>query len=340
MIVVTGGAGFIGSAIVWRLNQRGEKNIVVVETIDKSSKWRNLAPLRYADCIEKIKFVEMLEAGKFGNTIEAIIHMGACSSTMETDEEYLTANNYEYTARIAQWCGEHRKSRFIYASSAATYGNGEHGYSDNEDELHKLQPLNLYAVSKHRFDLLAKSKGWFSLMTGLKYFNVFGPNEYHKEEMRSVIHKKYPDIRDKGTMTLFKSYRSDVKDGEQKRDFIYVKDAVDITLYFLDNPDKNGLYNVGTGIAGSWNDVASAMFKAVGKESAVEYIPMPDILKDKYQYYTCADMNKLRDAGCEYTCMSLDSAIKDYIGNYLVKNVFLGMEQDREAEGSNGLYVM
>jgi len=326
LIVVTGGAGFIGSAIVWRLNQRGEKDIVIVETIDKSSKWKNLAPLRYADCIDKNKFVEMLESGKFHNTITAILHMGACSSTLETDEEYLTANNYNYTARLAQWCADHRRTRFIYASSAATYGNGEHGYSDTEDELHTLQPLNPYAVSKHRFDLLAKNKGWFSHIAGLKYFNVFGPNEYHKEEMRSVILKKYPDIRDKGAMTLFKSYRSDVKDGEQKRDFIYVKDAVEMTLYFFDHQDKNGIYNVGTGIASSWNDVASAMFGAAGKKAVIEYIPMPDQLKDRYQYYTCANMNKIRDAGCDYTCMSLDSAVKEYIGNYLAKNAFLGMK--------------
>ena len=326
MIIVTGGAGFIGSALVWRLNQRAEENIIIVDHLDKSDKWKNLSPLRYDEYIDKTEFLEMLESNKFGNQINAIIHMGACTSTTEQDTNYLMENNYRYTARIAQWCEDHRECRFIYASSAATYGDGEQGFMDDEEGLDTLRPLNMYGYSKHKFDLLAKKKRWFSDIAGLKYFNVFGPNEYHKDEMRSVINKKYPDMRDKGTLSLFKSSRKDYKDGEQKRDFIYVKDAVEMTLFFFDRPDVNGLFNIGTGIPHTWNDVADAMFKAVDKKVTIEYIPMPEILNDKYQYYTCADMRKLKEAGCDYSCISLEDAIKDYVCNYLDKEKYLGME--------------
>lgn len=326
MIIVTGGAGFIGSALVWRLNQRGEKDIIIVDNLNKSEKKRNLASLAYSEYIDKTEFIEMLEKGEFGNKINSIIHMGACTSTTEQDEKYLMENNYKYTARIAQWRERHNECRFIYASSAATYGNGDQGFVDNEEELHTLKPLNMYGHSKHKFDLLAKERGWFSKIVGLKYFNVFGPNEYHKADMRSVIIKKYPDIRDKGKISLFKSYREDYNDGEQKRDFIYVKDAVEMTLFFYDRPDISGLFNIGTGMPHTWNDIALSMFKAAGKTPEIEYIPMPEILRDTYQYFTCADMNKLREAGCSHSCTGLEDAVKDYICNYLDKDKHLGMK--------------
>lgn len=326
MIVVTGGAGFIGSALVWRLNQSGEENIIIVDELVESEKWRNLVSLRYNDYIDKNKFIERLESGKFGDDIDAILHMGACTSTTEKNAGYLMENNYHYTARIGVWHEAHRKCRFIYASSAATYGDGEQGYTDNEDELSKLRPLNMYGYSKHLFDLLAKRRGWLSDIVGLKYFNVFGPNENHKADMRSVINKAYPDVHDKGKMSLFKSYRDDYKDGEQRRDFVYVKDAVEMTLFFLDRTDVNGIFNIGTGVARTWNDVAVSMFKAAGKKTAIEYIPMPEILRDKYQYYTCADMQKLSKAGCNHSCMSLEDAVKDYVCNYLAKDAYLGSE--------------
>lgn len=326
MIIVTGGAGFIGSAIVWRLNQRGEKDIIIVDNLNKLEKKKNLAPLVFSDYIDKTEFIEMLEREEFGNTIHSIIHMGACTSTTEQDEKYLMENNYRYTARIAQWREKHNECRFIYASSAATYGNGDQGFVDNEEELHTLRPLNMYGHSKHKFDLLAKERGWFSKIVGLKYFNVFGPNEYHKADMRSVIIKKYPDIRDKGKISLFKSYREDYNDGEQKRDFIYVKDAVEMTLFFYDRPDISGLFNIGTGMPHTWNDIALSMFKAAGKKPNIEYIPMPEILRDTYQYFTCADMNKLREAGCSHSCTGLEDAVKDYICNYLDKDKHLGIK--------------
>ncbi len=326
VIVVTGGAGFIGSALVWGLNQRGTEDIVIVDDLDKTEKWKNLVPLRYTDYLDKREFLDKLESGKFGTTISALLHMGACSSTTETDADYLMENNYRYTLRLGTWCAKHRQCRFIYASSAATYGNGDKGYSDDEKELILLQPLNMYAYSKYRFDCYAQNNGWLTCSVGLKYFNVFGPNENHKGDMRSVINKAYPDIRDKGKMSLFKSYRDGYSDGEQRRDFIYVKDAVAMTLFFLDNKNANGIFNIGTGAARTWNDVANALFKAVKKQCAIEYVPMPETLRDKYQYYTCAEITKLRDAGCDHVCMSLDDAVNDYITTYLAKDAYLGME--------------
>jgi ADP-L-glycero-D-manno-heptose 6-epimerase len=227
------------------------------------------------------------QAGYFGNSFSAIFHLGACSSTTETNADYLIENNYRYTARLATWHEEHRACRFIYASSAATYGDGEHGYRDTEDELHLFRPLNMYAYSKHMFDLLALRKGWLPHIVGLKYFNVFGPNEYHKGDMRSVINKAYP---------------------------------VEMTLFFLDNPKINGIFNIGAGTAQSWNEVAASLFQAVGRPLNIEYIPMPDKLKEKYQYYTCADMTKLRSAGCSHTCMDPDAAVKEYARDYLDSN--------------------
>ena len=320
MIIVTGGAGFIGSALVWRLNKRGVDDIVVVDHLGETEKWKNLVSLCFCDYFDKSDFIEKLEAGYFRNSISAIFHLGACSSTTETNADYLIENNYRYTARLATWQEEHRACRFIYASSAATYGDGEQGYRDTEDELHLLRPLNMYAYSKHMFDLLALRKGWLPHIVGLKYFNVFGPNEYHKGDMRSVINKAYPLVRDEGKIRLFKSCRDEYKDGEQLRDFIYVKDAVDMTLFFLDNPKINGIFNIGSGAARSWNEVAASLFQAVGRPLNIEYIPMPDELKEKYQYYTCADMTKLQSAGCSHTCMDLDAAVKEYARNYLDSN--------------------
>jgi len=323
MIIVTGGAGFIGSAIVWRLNQRGIYDIVIVDHLGETEKWKNLVPLRFSDYFDKSEFIESLEAGYFGNSIRAIFHLGACSSTTERNADYLIENNYRYTVRIATWHEENQGCRLIYASSAATYGDGEHGYCDKEDELHLLRPLNIYGYSKHMFDLLALRKGWLQHIVGLKYFNVFGPNEYHKGDMRSVINKAYPLVRDEGKIRLFKSCRDGYKDGEQLRDFIYVKDAVDMTLFFLDNPKINGIFNIGTGAARSWNDVAGSLFQAADRPLNIEYIPMPDNLKEKYQHYTCADMRKLRSAGCSHTCMSLEEAVREYVRDYLNLNAHL-----------------
>ena len=249
--------------------------------------------------------------------------MGACSSTTEKNADFLMENNYRYTSRLAAWQGDHRYCRFIYASSAATYGAGERGYGDDENALQALRPLNMYGYSKHLFDLRAKREGWLSQMVGLKYFNVYGPNEYHKGDMRSLINKAYPTVRDQGIIHLFQSHREDYEDGEQLRDFIYIRDAVEMTLFFFDRPEINGLFNIGTGTARSWNQVADALFKALGKPTNIRYIPMPEALRAKYQYYTCADMMKFKSAGCNHESTPLEDAIKDYVGNYLEKDAHL-----------------
>ncbi|WP_373497861.1 ADP-glyceromanno-heptose 6-epimerase [Desulfococcus sp.] len=329
MIVITGGAGFIGSAIACQLNRRGIDDLLIVDHLGESEKWKNLVPLRYLDYLDRGDFIERLEKNAFGGDIRAIFHLGACSATTERNADFLMENNYRYTARIARWQVGRRDCRFIYASSAATYGAGEHGYRDDAAALHHLRPLNMYGYSKHLFDLLARREGWLDHMAGLKYFNVYGPNEYHKGEMRSVVNKAYPGVRDEGRIRLFKSHRSDYGDGEQLRDFIYVADAVAMTLFFLDHPEVNGLFNIGTGTARSWNDVARALFSAAGKPLNIEYVPMPEALRGKYQYYTCADTSRLRDAGCAHVCMPLEEAIREYVRKYLAAGGHLEPDADR-----------
>ena len=254
--------------------------------------------------------------------VEAVFHLGACSSTTETDASYLIKNNYQYSKSLAQWAIA-AGIRFIYASSAATYGDGENGFADEEDKIETLKPLNPYGYSKQLFDLWAKRHGLLEKIVGLKYFNVFGPNEYHKADMRSFVLKAFEQINAAGRVRLFKSYRPEYPDGGQKRDFLYVKDAVDMTLFFYDNPQIGGLFNIGTGIARSWNDLANAVFAAMAKKPNIEYIEMPDSIRGQYQYFTQADISKLRSAGCGKKPTSLESAIKDYVQNYLQKGEYL-----------------
>ncbi len=317
MIVVTGGAGLIGSAFVSRLNEEGIADILIVDNLAESIKWKNLVNLSYMDYLHKIDFLEQLQMGDFDGEIDAIVHMGACSSTTETDADYLMENNYRYTRVLAEWAIA-RNVRFIYASSAATYGEGEHGYSDNEDILQLLRPRNMYGYSKHVFDLWAIRSGAIAKLAGLKFFNVFGPNEYHKGSMRSMVQKAFEQVRDTGGIKLFKSYRDEYPDGGQKRDFVYVKDAVEYMWWLLNHPDVNGIFNIGTGQANTWNDLANAVFKAMGKEPNIEYIDMPDQLQGAYQYFTQAEMNKIKSAGCEIETHTLEDAIADYIRNYLM----------------------
>ena len=322
MVVVTGGAGFIGSVTVWQLNQLGEDNIIVVDELRSGEKWKNLNGLKYADVFHKSDFFDMVLDNEVPFKIDSIIHLGACSATTEKDADYLLHNNYKFTLELAHYALE-RDIRFIYASSAATYGDGLNGYNDNEDELNTLRPLNMYGYSKHMFDLWAKKNKVLDRIVGLKYFNVYGPNEYHKGDMRSVVHKAFEQVKETGKVKLFKSYNAGYKDGEQKRDFIYVKDAVDMTLYFLENRDKNGLYNIGTGNAQTWNDLVTALFKAMDKPVNIEYIDMPDHLKGKYQYFTEGNLDKLRDTGYNKEIFSLEKGVEDYVKNYLLKNEFI-----------------
>lgn len=322
MIIVTGGAGFIGSALVAGLNKRNISDILVVDELGSDKKWMNLRDLSFADYVEKEDFLELVIEDKLDGHIEAVFHLGACSDTTETDCTYLVKNNYEYSKLLAQWSADN-DIRFIYASSAATYGDGSEGFEDDDDRIQVFKPLNMYGYSKQLFDLWARRTGLLKKMVGLKYFNVFGPNEYHKGDMRSFVLKAFEQMKQTGKVRLFKSHRPDYKDGEQLRDFIYVKDAVDMTLFFYDNPKLCGLFNIGTGEVRSWNDLVNAVFVAMEVEPKIEYIDMPESIRNQYQYYTCADISKLRKTGYNEQTTTLEDAIKDYVQNYLQQNEFL-----------------
>lgn len=315
-IVVTGGAGFIGSNVIKRLNEIGEEKILVVDNLNSSEKWKNIVDLSFEEYIHKNRFIEQIKKDIFKNSVKAIIHLGARSNTAEKDVDFLMENNYEYTKELAKWAVK-KNVRFIYASSAATYGDGSQGFSDEHSLVPYLRPLNAYAYSKQIFDLWALKKGVLNKIAGLKYFNVYGQKEWHKAEMRSVVLKAYEQIKKDGKIRLFKSYHPNYKDGEQLRDFIYIKDAVDMTIFFLEKPELNGIFNVGTGTARSWNDLANAVFSALAMKPVIEYIDMEEEIKNKYQYFTKAEMDKMKKAGYMKPCMSLEEAVKDYIINYL-----------------------
>jgi len=323
MIVITGAAGFIGSALVWRLNHLGKSNIIIVDELGKDEKWKNLVSLEYEDFINKDDFIEKIETG-LDFKVDAIIHMGANSSTTEKDADHLIENNFEYTKKLALY-SINKNIRFIYASSAATYGDGSLGFDDKDEISKTLRPLNMYGYSKNLFDIWALKKNMLDKIAGIKYFNVYGPNEFHKADMRSVVHKAFEQIRDTGKVRLFKSRNKDYKDGEQKRDFVYIKDAVDMTLFFMDHKDKNGLYNVGSGKARTWNDLVAALFKALDKAVNIEYIDLPDHLADKYQYFTEAKLDKIKKAGYSGQISSLEEGVTDYVKNYLLPCKYLGM---------------
>ena len=322
MIIVTGGAGFIGSALIAVLNKRQITDILVVDELGTDQKWKNLRNLSFADYVEKDDFLEMVIADKLNSSLEAVFHLGACSDTIETNASYLIKNNYEYSKLLAQWATADNV-RFIYASSAATYGEAETGFKDDLGKIDILKPLNMYGYSKQLFDLWAQRAGLLKSIAGLKYFNVFGPNEYHKADMRSFVVKAFEQINATGIVHLFKSYKPEYADGEQLRDFIYVKDAVEMTLFFYDNPQIHGLFNIGTGKARNWNDLVKAVFTAMDKKPNIEYIEMPETIRSQYQYYTEADITNLRKAGFDKEITTLEDAIKDYVQNYLQENQYL-----------------
>ncbi|MBU0742468.1 ADP-glyceromanno-heptose 6-epimerase [bacterium] len=315
-IIVTGGAGFIGANIVRELNARGADDVVIVDRLRHGDKWRNLAVLRFEDFVDKDVFRDDVLTDTVPYDVDAIVHMGACSSTTETDADYLADNNYRYTRDLCEWCLR-RGVRFVYASSAATYGDGSRGYSDDDAATPALRPLNMYGYSKHMFDLWALRHGLFERIVGLKYFNVYGPLEDHKGDMRSVVNKAHGQIVEKGKVELFKSYRPEYADGGQVRDFVYVRDAVDVTLHFLEDRDTGGLFNCGTGRARSWTDLANATFVAAGREPDIEFIQMPPDLREKYQYHTEADLTKLRAAGYGNAFTSLEDGVRDYVCDHL-----------------------
>lgn len=316
LIVVTGGAGFIGSGVIKHLNEQGLKNLVVVDNLGTSEKWKNLVGKNIADVIDKHQFFDWLKGRE--SEIEAFIHLGACSSTVEPNATYLLENNYRYSVRLAEYALKNGQ-RFIYASSAATYGDGSLGFSDNHDRIEELQPLNMYGFSKQLFDLWLKNQGVLDKVAGLKYFNVFGPNEYHKGRMASVILHVLPIAQKEGVIRLFKSSDpANFADGGQMRDFIYVKDAVRMTCDFLEN-DASGIFNIGRGVPGTWNEIARAIFKGIDAPANIEYIEMPKDLIGKYQNYTCADMRKTSLAlNGKSKCPTLEESVVEYVREYLI----------------------
>jgi ADP-L-glycero-D-manno-heptose 6-epimerase len=320
-IVITGACGFIGSCIIRHLNDQGFYNLILVDDLRNGDKWKNLVGKRYQKLLSKEEIFEWLVGRE--SEIEAFVHLGACPSTIVSDGDYIQKNNYQYSIKLAEYAltNEHR---FIYASSAATYGMSDPEFLDDQDHLEKLYPLNLYGYSKHMVDLWMKEQGVLDQVVGLKYFNVYGPNEYHKKRMGSMVMHMTKSILDEGVVRLFKSSSKDYEDGEQLRDFIYVKDVVKITSSFLDN-DLAGIFNVGSGVPVSWNELARSVFRALGKKEHISYFEMPEDLKGHYLSYTCANMTKyfkaLQNKDLEIPKLhTLDEAVKDYVQNYLVEN--------------------
>jgi len=317
MIIVTGGAGFIGSALVWALNKKRREDIIIVDHFGKDDKYKNLVFLKFMDVFDRDDFGQMVHDGFLkNNKIDVLYHLGACSSTTELDMNFLLRNNFEYTKFL---CGHsvNNNIRFVYASSAATYGEGKQGYEDDESKLDTLRPLNPYGYSKQLFDQWAKREGFLDRIAGMKYFNVFGPNEYHKGDMQSIVSKAYKQVKENGKARLFKSYSKEYGDGEQKRDFVYVKDAVDMTIYFGENKIVNGIYNIGTGNANTFNSFVKPIFKALGVKENIEYFEMPEVLQGRYQDFTQANMDKIRKTGYKGTFTSIENAVIDYVKNYL-----------------------
>lgn len=326
-VLVTGGAGFIGAALVWALNRRGVDRIVVADRLGRSNKWRNLAPLAFEDYVEADDLLPRLERHALGR-FDCVLHMGACSATTELDASYLARNNFEFTKQLGEWALG-RGARFVYASSAATYGDGSRGMSDggqSPEALQRLRPLNAYGYSKQLFDLWAARRGVLGRMVGCKFFNVFGPGEDHKGEMRSLVNKAYAQVLETGRVRLFRSHRPDYQDGEQRRDFVYVKDCVAMTLALAADPAAGGLYNIGSGVASTWLELAGALFAAMGREPSVEFVDMPEAIRDKYQYHTQADIGRLREAGYDAPVTPLGEAVWDYVTGYLVPDRRLGDE--------------
>lgn len=314
----------IGSAIVWELNRRGYENILVSDRLGTDEKWRNLVPLKFIDYLDADDLLQRVntQPDSLGN-VQTVLHLGACSATTEKDADMLMRNNTDYTRLLGTWAVA-RSARFVYASSAATYGDGSLGMDDRMTDLHRLRPLNMYGYSKHLFDLQAQRSGLLRRIVGLKYFNVFGPNEDHKADMRSVVHKAFGQILSTGKLQLFKSHRPDFGDGEQRRDFLYVKDAVRMTLHLAQAPMASGLYNLGSGVPHTWVQLAHAIFAALGRAPNIEFIDMPETLRAKYQYHTCADITKLRQSGYADALTPLTESVRDYVQNYLAHDRRLG----------------
>lgn len=316
-ILITGAAGFIGSRLAAFLNRQGREDLVLVDDFSRVDKEENLRDLRYLEKVPRTQCFEWLDCQQ--GLPSFVFHLGARTDTTEFDYEIHRVLNLDYSRQIWTWCTQHRVP-LVYASSAATYGGGEQGYEDDHASIHKLQPLNPYGLSKHQFDVWAlEQRGHPPFWAGLKFFNVYGPNEYHKGRMASVIWHAYNQILREGKVKLFRSHRPDFQDGEQLRDFIYVEDILRVCVWMQERRPPSGIYNLGTGKARSFNDLVRAAFQALGREPVIEYIDMPEDLRDKYQYFTEAKMGKLRQAGYTAPFFSLEEGVRDYVQQYLVK---------------------
>ena len=314
MIVLTGGAGFIGSCFLASLNAAGREDVLIVDSLGTGNKWKNLVDRTFIGIVGKEEFRDMKAVGDVED-VEAVVHMGACSSTTETDADYLYDNNYLYSIDVAEFAIE-RGARFIYASSAATYGSGTRGYADTSTD---LRPLNMYGYSKHLFDRWIREQNLTESCVGLKFFNVFGPNEYHKGSMSSMVFKAVSQIQASGSVRLFKSVDSAYADGGQMRDFVYVKDVCKVMMTLLERPDVNGIMNLGTGVAQTWNDLMTAVFTAMGRDPNIEYTDMPDDLAKQYQNFTLADMSTMQRSLPDVQFGSLESTVADYVQEHLLK---------------------
>lgn len=334
MYIITGGAGLIGSALIWELNNRGVTDILVVDNLASTEKWKNLVKRQYLTYMHRDEFLasiindtldDVLELERTNRRslgkIQGIVHLGACSATTEKDADFLMRNNLAYSKILCDYALS-SGIRFIQASSASTYGDGSQGFDDDIEELDKLQPLNMYGYSKHLFDQWAVRTGRMEDIASIKFFNVYGPNEYHKGDMRSMVQKAVEQIKASGKVRLFRSYRPEYPDGGQLRDFVYVKDCAEVLANLLEYPKVNGIFNLGTGQARSWVDLANAVFSAMDMEPNIEFIEMPDILRGKYQYFTEAKMERLHQAfkNERYLEMrSLEDGVTDYVQNYLLQ---------------------
>lgn len=318
MIIITGAAGFIGSAIACALNRRGQHDLILVDKFGEADKWTNLLGLKFHQFVDRAYLFEELDSAPWAKQVEAVIHMGACADTTMRDADFLNEWNVEYSRLLCEWCLEH-DARYVYASSAATYGDGALGFSDDDKLTPQLKPLNAYGFSKWLFDCMVLDRGWQDKVAGLRFFNVFGPNEYHKHRMASVIFHAYPQVRDTGKVRLFESHRPDFGHGAQRRDFIYIEEVLEGVLFALDNKKVNGIFNLGTGTPHTFNQLAENVCLALNKKVNIEYFPMPEDLRDRYQYHTAADMSKLQAAGFKPFPDKFAEYVQTYVRDFLHK---------------------
>ncbi len=319
MVIVTGANGFIGSAMVWQLNSAGITDILCVDSVDLKARSRLLANKKYSEFLSHNQLLTELKSGKLNGRVDWIVHMGACSSTTETNLDFLRENNTEYTQKLFNWCTE-QKVPYLYASSAAVYGDGQKGFSD-QTETTEFSPLNPYGRSKSEFDVwVVKQKQTPPYWYGVRFFNVYGPNEYFKDSMASVVYKAFHEINKTKRLKLFRSHRPDYQDGKQKRDFVYVKDCTGWMMEIMEKKIPSGIYNMGFGSARTWLDLAGNVFKNMNKDADINWIDMPANIRDQYQYFTEAKMEKMWNAKISKPKWSLEDGIRDYVQNYLLKN--------------------